>query len=423
MEVEKESSGHTESTKCSFAGALTFILGLIGGTFSAVCCKMSFESEAIGLDGEMKSFEKPIAIVFLMFAAMCPAFFIWLIQQAFKKPSEREVITWKMFLLLVVPCVCDLLCTLLLVVAQLFITASMWQMMRGTVIIITAILKRAVLNHKLRRHMWAGVCVIGLAMVIVASSSFIGSSNSTSSEHKNGAIIGILLVLLGCLAQGVQYIFEEKVMAVDDVPPLVVIGFEGAWGVILCILVVYPAAYMIPGSDVGGCYENPWDSLEMLRTSVTLRTLILSFMATVTVYNCMAVYVTRYLSAIWHAILDNFRPITIWGLDLAIFYVILPGQGYGESWTPGSYVQLLGVLVLFLGTGIYNGNIPVCNDEYVPIDTISPTADNSYKPVRMTDISMASPSITRSPMVVGRPSDKLRNEKAVPVVKKRYSEA
>ena len=55
--------------------------------------------------------------------------------------------------------------------------------------------------------------------------------------------------------------------------------------------------------------------------------LILVFIVTVTVYNCMAVYVTRYLSAIWHAILDNFRPITVWIVDLSIFYFFLPGKG------------------------------------------------------------------------------------------------
>jgi hypothetical protein len=41
----------------------------------------------------------------------------------------------------------------------------------------------------------------------------------------------------------------------------------------------------------------------------------------------MAVYVTKYLSAIWHAILDNFRPITIWVLDLYIYYSLFPGTG------------------------------------------------------------------------------------------------
>lgn len=38
-------------------------------------------------------------------------------------------------------------------------------------------------------------------------------------------------------------------------------------------------------------------------------------------------YVTKYLSAIWHAILDNFRPITIWVLDLYIYYSLYPGTG------------------------------------------------------------------------------------------------
>lgn len=40
--------------------------------------------------------------------------------------------------------------------------------------------------------------------------------------------------------------------------------------------------------------------------------LAVCFVLTVTMYNCAVVYVTKYLSAIWHAILDNFRPITIW---------------------------------------------------------------------------------------------------------------
>ena len=74
-------------------------------------------------------------------------------------------------------------------------------------------------------------------------------------------------------------------------------------------------------------------------------------MVTVTAYNIAAVYVTHYLSAIWHAILDNFRPVTIWSLDLAIFYYLLPGSGFGEEWTKGSWIQMGALLLLFFGTG------------------------------------------------------------------------
>ena len=111
-------------------------------------------------DGSIKNFAKPIMMLLLMFSGMVPAIFFWLLQQAFTDPKDREHITWNNVVVLIIPCVCDLLCTLLLLVAQLYITASMWQMLRGTVICITAVLKRVVLNHRLRNHMWVGVGII-----------------------------------------------------------------------------------------------------------------------------------------------------------------------------------------------------------------------------------------------------------------------
>lgn len=89
------------------------------------------------------------------------------------------------------------------------------------------------------------------------------------------------------------------------------IGCEGIWGTILTIVLVYPIAYALPGVD-NGSFENPYDAMAMISNSPQLKMLVAAFVLTVTIYNCMAVYVTKYLSAIWHAILDNFRPITIW---------------------------------------------------------------------------------------------------------------
>mmetsp|Transcript_2240 Transcript_2240/g.2334 ORF Transcript_2240/g.2334 Transcript_2240/m.2334 type:complete len:422 (-) Transcript_2240:142-1407(-) len=391
IEVEKENHGE-ENAKCSTAGMVVFILGLIGGTFSAIFCKMSFESSSEGISGETKQFSKPISVLFIMFCGMIPAYFMWLIQQKFRQPHERETLSLRIMMLLIVPCICDLLCTLLLLVAQLFITASMWQMLRGTVICITALLKSTVLKHKLRTHMWAGVAIITAAMILVASSTFLAKPDPNAPEARDPRV-GVVLVLLGCLAQGVQYVFEEKVMAVDDVPPLVVIGFEGIWGALLTLVLVYPLAYLVPGSDAGS-YENPYDSFLMIYNSPWLQSILVIFVLTVTVYNCMAVYVTRYLSSIWHAILDNFRPITVWGMDLAIFYLILPGSAYGENWNEGSYLQLGGLLVLFLGTAVYNGSVMICDGGYVAI------ADKGKdEHMIRTEPAMASPSLTRSPMV------------------------
>lgn len=218
-------------------------------------------------------------------------------------------------------------------------------------------------------------------------------------------------------------VFEEKVMNVNNAPPLVVIGCEGLWGTILTLVLVYPLAYYLPGQD-NGHFEDPFDAILMVQNSLLLKTLVVLFVLTVTVYNCAAVYVTKYLSAIWHAILDNFRPITIWGFGLMIHSF---GSMYGEVWTSASWLQLAGLIVLLFGTAVYNGSIIVFNDdvtrptagsdaaggEYGRISTSEPELGNggangggnrqrveSFTDKMMkTDPTMASPALTRSPLI------------------------
>lgn len=62
--------------------------------------------------------------------------------------------------------------------------------------------------------------------------------------------------------------------------------------------------------------------------------------------------ITFMLNSVWHAILDNFRPITVWSTDLFIYYCVT--TALGEQWTVFSYIQLLGMFVLLYGTAIYN---------------------------------------------------------------------
>lgn len=58
-------------------------------------------------------------------------------------------------------------------------------------------------------------------------------------------------------------------MAVDDAPPLVVIGMEGIWGTVIMVGVCAAAA-ALPGRDVGSV-ENTWDSLHMVENSYAIQ--------------------------------------------------------------------------------------------------------------------------------------------------------
>mmetsp|Transcript_13314 Transcript_13314/g.21456 ORF Transcript_13314/g.21456 Transcript_13314/m.21456 type:complete len:218 (+) Transcript_13314:1-654(+) len=134
-------------------------------------------------------------------------------------------------------------------------------------------------------------------------------------------------------------------------PPLLLIGMEGLWGSLLCLIVVYPLVYYIPGDDHGS-YEDPFNTFAMFMNSKNIQIAFSIYFFAIFGYNFFAVMVTFMLNSVWHAILDNFRPITVWLTDLFIFYAIT--SSFGEAWTKWSWIQLSGMAVLLFGTAVYN---------------------------------------------------------------------
>ena len=112
---------------------------------------------------------------------------------------------------------------------------------------------------------------------------------SSTARLLSSPSIGILLILCSCLVQGAQYVFEERMMTVDNIAPLAVVGLEGMWGTVLMPMIVFPWAYIIPGSDYGGSFENVFDSWEMVRNSSTVQMVLLGFFVTVAGYNILSI--------------------------------------------------------------------------------------------------------------------------------------
>ena len=91
----------------------------------------------------------------------------------------------------------------------------------------------------------------------------------------------------------------------------------------------------------------------MLKNTQSIQVLMLFYCLSIFGYNLFAVLVTFSLSSVWHSILDNFRPMTVWIADLVIYYS-LTGSNFGEPWRLYSWIQLGGLFVLVYGTMIYN---------------------------------------------------------------------
>lgn len=233
-----------------------------------------------------------------------------------------------------------------------FLDVSIYQLLRGSGIIFVALMKHHVLKDRLYVFQWAGVGWNVVSVVMVGGTAVLASSTTSTVDDSSDALLGIFLVLCGALVQALQFVFEEKVMTMDiPSPPLLLIGMEGLWGTVLCVLIVYPIAYYMPGDDHGS-YENFENTWYMIVHTPTIQYMFAVYFVAIFGYNLFAVLVTFLLNSIWHAILDNFRPITVWLTDMVIFYFI--NEAFGEPWTKYSYLQLAGMFVLLYGTAVYN---------------------------------------------------------------------
>lgn len=389
--------GDSGSNTCGVNEAIVFVVALVAGTGCSLSSKVLLDMHSVGMSGEPEPFEDPLFQTWVMFLGMVMALPCHFMYESWNKKKsgmkivspdldeEDESIPMSTYLLLIIPATFDLAATALCMFGLTFISASIYQLLRGACIVFVALMKNYLLKDPLAGYMWLGVWMIAAAICMVGLTSILGAPDE-GEDGKNPAI-GVVLILFGALVQSLQYAFEEKVMSTDvGAPPLLVIGMEGFWGFLICTLVLYPVFYALPGADHGSI-ENPFNTWEMIQNSKDIQYMLVFYYISIFLYNAFAVLVTYLLNSVWHAILDNFRPISVWGTDLFLFYGVCAGQ-FGEAWTNWSYLELFGLVVLLIGTAVYNASIKIPGFTYP--DEKSLIQSNSL---------MSSPAMARSPLI------------------------
>jgi len=306
--------------------------------------------------------------------------------------NGKEVTTYphtpaKVYFMVIIPAIFDLIGTALAKVGLMYTSVSVYQLIRSSVIIFCALFNIFLLKKTIRAYMWLGILAITISMALISASSLLGGPPKAATSTHDDPLFGILILLGSCVVASLQYVFEEKVMTDLSTPPLVLVGMEGVWGTVLMWGTVFPWAYILPGSD-NGSLENVYDSWVMIQNSTEIQIVLFGFFVTVMLYNVCGILITKLGSSMWHTILDNFRPVSVWGMDLILFYAITHGV-FGEAWTTMSYVQLAGMCILILGTLIYQGKVkikglsyeevrtedmmPVCTPQFGPSPMVSPS--------------------------------------------------
>jgi hypothetical protein len=209
-------------------------------------------------------------------------------------------------------------------------------------------------------------------------------------------MLGNILIIVAQVIVAAQMVVEEKLLGAYDLPPLMVVGFEGLFGftfisillVVMCVgrrplhrrggsaerrrpssstphacRVTLPALlvghrYFVPAPSFlctsGDCsrFEDAVDAFVQMGNSPALTLWLLGNVFSIAFFNYFGVSVTRAMSASTRMVLDSVRTILIWAVSLLV------------KWEDFCWVQLLGFAVrgapvhsVFTASWAYRSNI------------------------------------------------------------------
>lgn len=251
--------------------------------------------------------------------------------------------------LLAIPACFDILASTLMFLALTMIAASIYQMMRGLIVFVAAILSIIFLKRRFYRHHWTSLVLVVGGVAIVGASPIIYPEEEHEGDDSSGsAILGVILVVVAQLFAGGLMIAEEKLLGNYYLHPLKVVGWEGFWGCFIYIIILVILQF-IPCSNPDICpygtvEDTPQAIYEMGRNP-WIAVFCLGSVFSIAFFNAFGVSVTKYASAAQRSTIDTSRTLLIWAI-----FLLKPGRGRERF----IWLELVGFVMLVIGTLLFN---------------------------------------------------------------------
>ena len=247
-------------------------------------------------------------------------------------------------LLLAIPAACDLCASTLMFIALTMVAASVYQMMRGLIIVITAFMSIIFLGRRYHRHHWTGITAIIFGILLVGLATVISGSKTETNP------VGLIFLLGSQIAAGTMFIVEEKLLGKYYLNPLKVVGWEGIWGVSFYVVLLFIFQFIKckPTEEMCqyGRFEDSISAFQEMVSNPWILVLSIGTCFTIASFNAFGIAVTKYASAANRAVLDSSRTVLIW-----IFFLVVPVQDWREKFL---VLQLVGFIFLIFGTLLFN---------------------------------------------------------------------
>lgn len=230
------------------------------------------------------------------------------------------------------------------------VAASVYQMMRAFMIVVTTVLSVLFLGRKYHIHQMIGVALVIGGVIVVGTVSIHNTSGGAAADA-----LGIVFLLTAQCFSGIMMVTEEKLIkGSGHVTPLLAIGLEGLSGCTLLILVL-PFLNLIPCTpsyDSGpehrdlscpfGYFEDSPSAIAQIFGEYQLTLLVFGSMVSIALFNFFGISITQILSSSSRAVIDPTRTLFIWVMSIAL------------GWERFRPLQLVGFLISTTGMLIFN---------------------------------------------------------------------
>ncbi|RUO96660.1 hypothetical protein BC936DRAFT_141658 [Jimgerdemannia flammicorona] len=202
-------------------------------------------------------------------------------------------------------------------VGLIYTSASVYQMLRGAVVIFTGTFSWLFLHRQLRVYKWAslflvvfGVSIVGLSSVLFPqkkpSNLLRGSDNHPEEPFDWESAIGVAMVLGAQIFTATQFVIEEKVMAKYSVPPLRAVGLEGTFG-LTSVLAAMPVLYLLFGKSHPGGYFDLYETWRQVTTYPQVWGTGIAIAFSIAFFNFFGLSVTASVNATARSTIDTCR--------------------------------------------------------------------------------------------------------------------
>ena len=224
-----------------------------------------------------------------------------------------------------IPALCDFLGTSIMYIGLNLTSATSFQMLRGSIIIFTALMSVAFFGCKLQVYHWAGMLIVVIGLIVIGIGDLIGD-NSSGDPHS--VLTGDLLIVIAQIIAAIQMIVEHKLIKGYNIPPLQGVGLEGIFGVVILGVVLAPM-YYIPWHLPSGPdfwqdhvrFEDIVDGFNQLFYIPTLTVALIGSIFSIAVFNYAGLAVTKEENATARMVLDTLRSAFIWIIGLLLKWV------------------------------------------------------------------------------------------------------